>query len=93
MALMKYKDVLAVAKEKIKETLAPLRAREMRIKGELEVAKLEGEIAERDQKIQEHASEYPINFKKITDAQNERDLILREKGQLEQLLKELFGEE
>ena len=41
MALLKYKDVLVLCKDKIKEAMAPLRAREMRKKAELEVCKIE----------------------------------------------------
>lgn len=47
MALMKYKDILTFAKEKVKEAMAPLRAHEMKKKAELEVAKLEGFLAEK----------------------------------------------
>lgn len=93
MSLMKYKDVLALCKEKINEAKAPFRAREMSKKAELEVCKLESVIADREQKIQELSSEYPIKFDKLIDAIDELELTVRRKEQFERILKEMFGEE
>lgn len=93
MALMKYKDVLVLAKEKIKEVMAPLRAREMKKKAELEACKLETDIAEKEQKIQELASEYPIDFHKMIDQIDELDLVKRRKEQFEKIIDEMFSEE
>ncbi|HLX54264.1 MAG TPA: hypothetical protein VKR58_10000 [Aquella sp.] len=93
MSLMKYKDILVLAKEKINETMAPLRAREMRKKGELEACKLDSTIAEKEQKIQEYAAEYPINFDKIIDAIDELELVKRRKEQFEKIIDEMFGED
>jgi hypothetical protein len=91
MSLLKYKDVLVLAKEKVKEAMAPLRAREMRKKAELEVCKLESSIAEKEQKVQEYASEYPINFDKLIDALDELELTKRRKEQFDQIITEMFG--
>lgn len=93
MALLKYKDVLILCKEKVKEALAPLRAREMKKKAELEVCKIDSQIAEKEQKIQEIASEYPIDFHKMIDAIDDLDLIKRRKEQFEQIIDEMFGED
>ncbi len=92
MSLMKYKDVLALAKEKINEAKAPFRAREMSKKAELEVCKLESTIADREQKIHELSSEYPINFDKLIDAIDDLDLTQRRKDQFERIIDEMFGE-
>lgn len=92
MSLLKYKDVLTFCKDKIKESMAPLRAREMRKKGELEVCKIDSDIAEKEQKIQEYASEYPINFDKLIDALDELELVKRRKEQFEKIIEEMFGE-
>jgi len=92
MSLLKYKDVLILCKDKIKEAMAPLRAREMRKKGELEICKIDSEIAEKEQKIQEFASEYPINFDKLIDALDDLELIKRRKEQFEKIIEEMFGE-
>ena len=93
MSLMKYKDLLVLCKEKIQEAMAPLRAREMRKKGELEVCKIDSLIAEKEQKIQEYASQYPICFDRLIDALDELELTKRRKEQLEKIIAEMFGDE
>lgn len=93
MSLMKYKDVLALCKEKINESKAPLRAKEMRKKAELEVCKLESILADREQKIQELSSEYPIKFDELLDAIDELELTQRRKEQFERVITEMFGNE
>ena len=87
---MKYAEVLTLAKDKIKEVMAPIRAHEMKKKAELEVAKLEGFIAEKEQKIQEYASDYPINFDALLSAIDDLALTKRKKDQFEMIIKELF---
>lgn len=91
--LMKYRDILSLAKEKVAEAKAPLRAKEMRKKAELEVCKLESTIADREQKIQDLSSEYPINFENLLDAIDELELTQRRKEQFEKVILEMFGEE
>lgn len=93
MSLMKYKDVLVLAKERIQEAMAPLRAREMRKKGELEICKLDSIIAEKEQKIQESASQYPIDFDKLLDSLDDLELTERRKEQFEKVIADLFGDE
>jgi hypothetical protein len=92
MSLMKYKDVLALAKEKIAEAKAPLRAKEMKKKAELEVCKLESTIADREHKIHEYASQYPIDFDKLLDAIDELELTQRRKEQFERIINEMFAD-
>lgn len=92
MSLLKYKDVLSLAKEKIQEVMAPLRAKEMKKKAELEVAKLEGFLAEKEQEIQELASQYPIDFDKLLAALDDLGLTNRRKQQFQDILKEMFDE-
>ncbi len=92
MSLMKYKDVLALAKEKINEAKAPFRAREMSKRAELEVCKLESTIADREQRINELSSEYPLDFDSLIDALDELELTKRRKEQFEQVISEMFGE-
>lgn len=92
MSLMKYKDVLALGKEKINEAKAPFRAREMSKKAELEVCKLESTIADREQKIHELCSKYPIDFDQLINALDELELTKRRKKQFEQIIVEMFSE-
>lgn len=93
MALMKYKKILTLAKEKVTEAMAPLRAREMRKKAELEACKLDSTIAEKEQKIQEYASEYPINFDRLIDAIDDLELTNRRKEQFDKIINEMFGDD
>lgn len=92
MKLIKYKEILTFAKDKIKESLAPLRAKEMKKKAELEACKLESVIAEKEQKIQELTSEYPIDFDKLIDAIDELELVIRRKEQFDKIIKDMFGD-
>jgi len=92
MALMKYKEIVAVAKEKVREALAPMRAREMQKKAELEVCKIESDIMEKEQAIQELASQYPINFDRLLDSIDDLELTQRRKAKFEEIIKELFAE-
>jgi hypothetical protein len=93
MALMKYKDIIVLAKEKIKEAMAPLRAREMQKNAELEIARLEGKIAEKEQLIQELAAEYPIDFDKLINALDDLELTKRRMEQFGKIIEEMFGED
>lgn len=90
MALMKYKDILILAKEKIKEAMAPLRANEMKKKAELEICKLESEILDRESKIQDLAAAYPIDFDRLIESIDDLELIKRRKEQFEKIIKEMF---
>lgn len=90
MALMKYKDVILLAKDKIKETMAPLRAKEQQKKAELEICKLDSKISENEQKIQEISSEYPLDFDRLIDAIDDLELTKRRKEQFEKIINEMF---
>lgn len=93
MNLPRYKDILILAKEKIRETMAPLRAKEMRKKAELEACKIDSEVLDKEQKIAELAQEYPLNFDKIIEVIDDLDLLKRRKSQYESIINQLFGEE
>lgn len=92
MSLMKYQDVLTLCKDKIKEVMAPLRAREMKKKAELEMCKLDSSIAEREQLVQECASEYPINFDQLIESLDTLELTKRRKEQFEKIIQEMFND-
>lgn len=92
MKLMKYKDILAMTKEKINEAMAPLRAREMRKQGELELCKLETEIVEKEAAIRELSKDYPLNFSRLIDRIDDLELLTLRKERFEEILKEMFAE-
>lgn len=90
MAMTPYEKLLKMGKEKVQELLAKPRAIEMKHKAQHEVSKLDVKIAEQENKIQDIASEYPINFDKLIAAHDELALAGRRKGQLEKIIAEMF---
>ena len=92
MELSTYKSFLTSCKEKITEAMAPLRVREMRKKGELELCKIESSIAEKEQRIQEYAANYPINFDGLINALDNLELERHKLKQLSKILTEMFPE-
>lgn len=93
MKLTPYKQILKYSKEKIQESLAPIRAKQAKKGAELEIAKLEEKLASSESAIQEICAEHPLNFDRLISAQDEHALMERRKKQLEKIIKELFEEE
>jgi L-asparaginase/Glu-tRNA(Gln) amidotransferase subunit D len=92
MALTSYEKILTMAKDAVKEMMAPIRAHEMKKKAELEIAKLDGTIAEKEQKIAELASEYPIDYDKLINALDDLELTKRRSTQFSKIIEEMFSE-
>jgi len=92
MKLRPYKEYLAMAKEAIDETLAPVRARKAKKQAELEIAKLDEGIATKESKIQELCTEKELDFAKIIDEQDKLALQIRRKKQFQKIIDELFPE-
>lgn len=90
MKLTVYEKVLTFAKEKIQEAMAPVRAREMKKKAELEMAKIDGRMIEQEGKIQEMASTYPIDYDRMIGAIDELALLERRKKQFARIVEEMF---
>lgn len=90
MKLPAYKDVLKMAKEKIDDTLAPVRAMRAKKQAELEMAKLDEEIATQTAKITEICCEREINFSALIDKQDLLALTERKKKQYQKILDEMF---
>jgi len=92
MKLPKSKEVLLMANEKVEEAKAPFRSREMHKKAELELCRLESVIADREQRINDLSSEYPINFDGMLDALDDLELTKRSKEQFELIINVMFGD-
>ena len=90
MKFPKYSEMLKLGKEKLNEMIAPLRANEMKKQAELEICKLESQVAEYEQKVHESLSEYPINFKNIMSALDQVDLTKRRLDQFTKIHREMF---
>ncbi len=90
MKLTPYKKILGMAKEKIQESLAPVRAMEMRKKAELEMCQIDSQLIELEHKQQEACSQYPVNFSKLIIAIDEYGLLERRKNQYKQIIAQMF---
>lgn len=92
MKLKPYSEIIKMAKEKVDEMKAPLRAMQMKKKAEGEMLEIESKMMDLDAKIQDLAAAYPIDFSKLIDAIDERGLLERRKAQFAVIIKEMFPE-
>lgn len=92
MKLPRYKDILKMGKEKVDETMAPIRAMRARKQAELEMAKLDEQIASKEAAIHEACTQKEVNFEKVIELQNDLALTERKKKQYQKILDEMFGE-
>lgn len=90
MELKPYKDLIALSKEKLDETMAGPRAKRQKKKAEFEMAKIEEDIAEKEAAIEEMVLEKDIDFKKLIDSLDEIALLEDRKDQYAKVLKQLF---
>jgi hypothetical protein len=79
-----------MAKEKIDESLAPVRANRAKKQAELKIAELEEKMASKEAKINELCSEKEINFDCIIGAMDEFALMERKKLQFEKIIEQMF---
>ena len=87
---MKYTKLLKMCKEKISESLAPLKANEMHRKADLEIAKLDSEIAQKEFLVSEAKAEYPIDFNKIINAMDEVEFAKLNLERMKEIVEDLF---
>jgi phage portal protein BeeE len=90
MKLKPFAEIIALSKEKLAESLAPVRARKVRSQAELEMAKLDDEIIRLEADIQEQCSKEDINFPTLLDKLDKAALLERRKAQYESVLAQLF---
>jgi hypothetical protein len=90
MNLRPLKEILAMSKEKIDEALAPIRARQIKAKAELEMARLEETLASGESKVLEMCTQKDINFEKLLDQLDEIALTERRLEQYKSVLVQLF---
>ncbi len=92
MELTAYKKIITMAKEKISEALAPIRAMQVKKQGEIELAKLDEKIITQQVRIEEIASEYPVDFNKLINALDDLALSERRHKQFETIISQMFPE-
>ena len=92
MKLPAYRDVLKMSKEKLDDTLVPVRVIRARKQAELEMAKLEENIATITAGLQELCCQKEINFSMLIEQQNKIAISERKKRQYQKILDEMFPE-
>lgn len=93
MKLPTYRTVLQMAKEKIETSLVPVRVIRAKKQAELEMAKLDEEIATMTAAIHEACCQKDVNFKTLIEQQDKLALTERKKRQYQKILDEMFPEE
>jgi siroheme synthase len=92
MKLTPYKKLIALAKDAQKALLAGPRAAEQKLRAQHEVSKIDVQLAEHEQKIQEVCAEHPINFDKLIQTIDDIALLERRKKLFGKIIEELFPE-
>lgn len=93
MKLQPYKTLITMAKEAKETMLAPVRVRQMRKQGEMEVAKIEEQILTQTAKVEELTAKYPVPWDQIVNGLDDLALLERKKGQIEEILAQMFPAE
>ena len=90
MKLRPFVELIGLSKEKLNEAMAPIRARQVRAKAELEMSKIDTDLLNLETKIQEMCAEKDINLPVLLDRLDEIALLERRKSQYEKVLDQLF---
>lgn len=90
MKLKPFAEMIALTKEKLDSAMAPIRARQVKSKAEMEMAGLDAEILTKETEVQEMCIERDIDFKKLLAKLDEIALLERRKKQYDKVLAELF---
>ena len=90
--LKPYKEILAMTKEKIDESLAPIRARSAKARADLEICKIEEAMATIETDIHKLCAEKDIDFNKVAEKIDQFELKERRLAQIKKLVDELFPE-
>lgn len=92
MKLKPFSELVGMSKEKLAAALAPIRARKVRSQAELEMAKLDDEMARLESEIQELCAKEDLSFPTLLDKLDKVALLERRKTQYAKVLGELFPE-
>lgn len=90
MKLRPYKELIAMSKEKLDEAMAPIRARQVQAKADLEMSKIEADILTKETQVQEMCIEKDVNLNALIDKLDSIALLERRKVQFDKVLKQLF---
>jgi hypothetical protein len=93
MQLKPFKELIGLTKEKLNEAMAPIRARQVKAKADLEMSKIDTELLNLETVIQEACAEKDIDLPKLMAKLDEVALLERRKKQYGEVLAQLFPEE
>lgn len=87
---MKYQELILKGKEALDALKAPFIAKKAHKDLEVKILDIEQAIAQADLTIQEQKSSHPVNWDKLIDAIDSKDLLSRKLKQLQEVETELF---
>ena len=90
LTLKPYKDILKMAKEQVDALLVPVRTMRARKQAELEVAKLDEQLASQEAQVHELCAVKELNFHAIIQAQDTYALTERRRKQFIRIIQEMF---
>ena len=90
MKLKPFAEIIAMSKEKLDEAMAPIRARQVKSKAEMEMAQLDADILTKETEVQEMCTKKDIDFRGLLAKLDEIALLERRKKQYGKVLEELF---
>lgn len=90
MKLLSYSETLKAGKAAIGDMLIPLRVNRARKQAELEMCKLDEDIANNEAALQAACCEEEINFNRIIEMQDRLGLLERRRKQFEKIINEMF---
>lgn len=88
--LKSYKELVAMTKEKLDETLLPLRVRGAKNRADAEVLKIEEEMLKLETQINEECAKKDVDFTKACDLIDKFELAERRLKQIKELVTALF---
>lgn len=90
MQLKPFKDLIALSKEKLDEAMAPIRARQVRAKADMELAEIDTSLLTLETEVQEMCTNKDIDLKGLIRKLDNIAILERQKKQYAKVLKQLF---
>lgn len=90
MKLISYSEALRAGKDKISDMLIPLRVNRARKQAELEMCKLEEDIARKEAALHEACCAEEVNFNRLIEMQDTLGLLERRHKQFQKIVDEMF---
>lgn len=90
MKLQPFKTLISMSKEKLDEAMAPIRARQVRLKAELEMSKIESDIVGYETQVQEMCVQKDIDLPRLIDKLDDIALMELRRDRYQEVLDQLF---